>query len=263
MNCPNCQTEVQANAKFCTECGTNLENLQTNACAQCGETLKEGARFCHNCGSALASGDAPIEEHVYEGAQVQNQSWLHSFGAFLFIPIFAGIIVLLFWVNREPEPLSASNTGNAGQGAPDMAAMQNVHETLDRLQKKIEAEPRDVVSIDSLAIMYSIAGSYDKALMYYEKHLEIEPDKSEVKIALGLTYHNLKRNDDAIRIIQEVLAKEPTNAFALHYLAEIYSSMHKHDEAGALWQKIVDAYPGTEMAKMAEQRIQESLEQEN
>ena len=79
---------------------------------------------------------------------------------------------------------------------------------------------------------------------------------------MGLTYNNLKRSEDAVAIIQEVLVVEPTNAFALHYLAEIQTSLHNHEEAEKLWQKIIAAYPDTEMAKVAEQRIHETLHEE-
>lgn len=258
MTCPNCQAELPKSAKFCSECGANVES--SGNCPNCNESLKPDARFCHSCGEAVGAGSA--KPHVGASAQSQilevKQSWLHSFGAFLFIPIFVGIIVLLFWVNKEPVPVGASNTESAGQNAPDMATMGKIHITLERLKNNLEVNPKDVVSMDSLAIMYSIAGSYDKAVTYYEMHHELEPDNKEVRIALALTYHYLKRSAEAVTLLQEVLNEEPTNAFALHYLAEIHSSMHNHDEAVELWKKIMDSYPGTEMAQMAEKRINET-----
>ncbi len=258
MNCPTCQTSVPDDVKFCSECGSNLE---LSKCKKCKKSLKSDARFCQNCGEAVNTATAqPI---AAEQTPENKQSWLNSFGAFLFIPVFAGIIVLLFWVNKEPEPLGASNDSGQQQSAPDMAAMGQVHETLERLKKNLDSNPSDGVSMDSLAIMYTIAGSYEKALTYYEMHLEIEPDNKDLKIALGLTYHNLKRSEDALAIIQEVLTEEPTNAFALHYLAEIQSSLHNHEEAEKLWQKIIAAYPNTEMAKVAEQRIHETMHEDS
>lgn len=228
-------------------------------CTQCGDELKTEARFCHNCGTAV-DGSAPAKrgqspDFVNDAQKKQN--WLSSFGPYLFIPIFTGIIILLFWVNKDPEPLKASNTSTDEQSAPSMAAMQQVHKTLERLKKNLEVDPEDLVAIDSLAIMYSIAGSYDKARQYYERHLEVEPDNRDIKIALGLTYNNLVKNDKAIAIIQEVLDVEPTYAFALHYMAEIQTSVHNHDEAVKYWQKIIEIHPDTEFANLAKERIDE------
>ena len=55
MNCPNCQTENPASAKFCSNCGTKL----AHACPNCGTELPAGARFCFNCGHNLSAGSQP------------------------------------------------------------------------------------------------------------------------------------------------------------------------------------------------------------
>ncbi|MFQ5709951.1 MAG: tetratricopeptide repeat protein [bacterium] len=201
----------------------------------------------------------PAKAHVSRSAPAPpsvGRSWLASFGPLLFIPIFVAIVVILFWVNKRPQPIGGTGSTAAAPGAPNMA-MQKVHDTLERLNKNLEANPRDVVSMDSLAIMYSIAGSYEKASKFYERHLKIEPDNKDVKIALGLTYKNLNKTDEAIALIKDVLDKEPTYAFGLYYLGEIYSSSGKKEEAVANWQKIVHTYPGTEIANMAQKRIHE------
>ncbi len=224
-------------------------------CSKCGEQLKEAAKFCHACGTA-AKGQAKAPANS-PGPQISSRSWLHSFGVFLFIPIFALIIVLLFWANQDSDVTAANDGGQEQQSAPpvDAAAMGNVHQTLERLKSRLEANPQDLVAIDSLAVMFSIAGGYDRALELYEQHLAIEPDNKDVKIALALTHHNLKDDSKAMSLLQELLDNEPTYAFALHYMAVIQASLHKHDEAEKHWQKIIDSYPGTEMAKMAAKNI--------
>jgi class 3 adenylate cyclase/tetratricopeptide (TPR) repeat protein len=49
MECPNCQFENRESAKFCKECGTNLEL----ACSGCGAVYEIGSRFCDECGYSL------------------------------------------------------------------------------------------------------------------------------------------------------------------------------------------------------------------
>ncbi len=224
-------------------------------CTECGQKLKSDASFCHECGAKL-SAETAQESDIHE-PEATAKSWLHSFGAFLFIPIFAGIVVLLFWVNKDPETVNASaNATQAGAGMSE-EAMQQVHGTLTRLQERVEANPQDLVAIDSLAVMFAIAGSYDKARTYYDKHLAIEPDNKDVKIALALTNHNLQDNDRAIALLEEVLAADPGYAFALHYLAEIHAALHNHEEADKYWQEIITQHPGTEFAQTAKKRMEE------
>jgi len=54
MNCPKCQTENPANAKFCLNCGAALGQR----CVNCQAELPAGARFCMNCGQQVAASTA-------------------------------------------------------------------------------------------------------------------------------------------------------------------------------------------------------------
>ncbi len=54
MKCPNCQSENMEGAKFCSECGTELQQL----CPQCGAEVGPGAKFCSDCGAALGKSEA-------------------------------------------------------------------------------------------------------------------------------------------------------------------------------------------------------------
>ena len=262
MTCVSCNAELPSSAKFCPECGTKVGAVQ---CPHCGEALKSGAKFCHHCGQVVSEPSSKSSRPAEAGSSASatvvprpRSQRLISMGAFFIIPVFAGLIIaLLFWKNREPEPLQTSQAVSANEAMPDMAAMESVHKTLERLKHNLEANPEDLVSIDSLATMFTIAGSYDKASKYYERHLEIEPDNNEVKMALAHSYFQLKRTNDALALVHGVLKKEPTNVFALYNLGVIYGSQGKKDEAVRHLQIIVDNYPGTEWAKAAKQLIHE------
>ncbi len=53
MNCPGCDRENRADARYCDGCGAALET----SCAQCSRALRAGARFCDGCGAEV--GRAP------------------------------------------------------------------------------------------------------------------------------------------------------------------------------------------------------------
>ena len=46
--CPECETPLATNAKFCPNCGAKLQ--QSTHCANCGSKLQPGAKFCGECG---------------------------------------------------------------------------------------------------------------------------------------------------------------------------------------------------------------------
>jgi class 3 adenylate cyclase len=57
MQCPNCQTENPAGAKFCFNCGTKF----VARCTNCQSELAAGARFCSNCGQPVGTA-TPAED---------------------------------------------------------------------------------------------------------------------------------------------------------------------------------------------------------
>lgn len=51
VECPNCKTQTQAGVKFCSNCGQSMEPKK---CANCGTPLAPGAKFCGDCGTPSA-----------------------------------------------------------------------------------------------------------------------------------------------------------------------------------------------------------------
>ena len=49
MQCPRCQVQNDAGARFCEDCGARLEA----ACPSCGTPVTPGKKFCRSCGAAL------------------------------------------------------------------------------------------------------------------------------------------------------------------------------------------------------------------
>lgn len=50
--CARCGTRPEADARFCSQCGTALGSA---ACRQCGAGLRPDGRFCDRCGTAAAA----------------------------------------------------------------------------------------------------------------------------------------------------------------------------------------------------------------
>lgn len=49
--CPSCGSPLQANVKFCPDCGAKI--AQQAHCTQCGAKLQPGAKFCGDCGAKV------------------------------------------------------------------------------------------------------------------------------------------------------------------------------------------------------------------
>lgn len=49
MLCPNCHTQIPGGSRFCSHCGTRLNNK----CPKCGADIIDGSAFCASCGEKL------------------------------------------------------------------------------------------------------------------------------------------------------------------------------------------------------------------
>ena len=49
MLCPNCHTQIPGGSRFCSYCGTRLNNK----CPTCGADIIDGSAFCASCGEKL------------------------------------------------------------------------------------------------------------------------------------------------------------------------------------------------------------------
>ena len=68
--CPNCNSEVPENSKFCLECGTKIEPLNENQviCPTCGKMTAKG-KFCMECGAPLIAKCAKCGADLPGGAK--------------------------------------------------------------------------------------------------------------------------------------------------------------------------------------------------
>ena len=60
LKCPHCGFTVLDDAKFCSNCGSPLEQTTTKGeadtnlhCKNCGVELSDGAMFCTSCGTSI------------------------------------------------------------------------------------------------------------------------------------------------------------------------------------------------------------------
>src|SRR5882762_4955069 len=73
MQCPQCQHENSATAKFCEECG----QLLRARCPACGFEPAPSAKFCPECGQRLApSGPAATRPVAFAPSQVYTPPYL-------------------------------------------------------------------------------------------------------------------------------------------------------------------------------------------
>ncbi len=70
VKCPKCNNDLPANAKFCFECGTKIEQIKENEiiCPSCGNKTPKG-KFCIECGYQLINKCSQCGTEIPQGAK--------------------------------------------------------------------------------------------------------------------------------------------------------------------------------------------------
>jgi len=70
VTCPNCQSQLPDDAKFCAECGTTVvvQEKKPNYCANCFAELPENAKFCLQCGKPAVIAQYPVGNPEHDNA---------------------------------------------------------------------------------------------------------------------------------------------------------------------------------------------------
>ncbi len=84
----------------------------------------------------------------------------------------------------------------------------------------------------------SLRGDTEKAVSYYERALELEPDNNDVRLALAKLYMEQKRDKDAEKLYKKVLAADKANREACKNLIKIYDSRDDLDSILALKERV-------------------------
>ncbi len=71
MQCPQCQHENNATAKFCEDCGARI----IRTCPACDHEVSPRAKFCETCGTTLAASmlaPTSLQSQQQPAAQVES-----------------------------------------------------------------------------------------------------------------------------------------------------------------------------------------------
>ncbi|MDL1962783.1 MAG: tetratricopeptide repeat protein [Deltaproteobacteria bacterium] len=87
-------------------------------------------------------------------------------------------------------------------------------------------------------------GNLPKALVQYEKSLQLKPDNIEVVYKKGMLFVIGGLNQDAIKEFQKVLKEKSGHALAYKGMGQAFFQMKKYDEAEKNFQKAIELDPG-------------------
>lgn len=145
-----------------------------------------------------------------------------------------------------------------GSPAPEAAASPAVDTAVvAELMQKIQANPKDVTSLQSLADAYYQANDFASAQTFLEKILAIDPKDLTALLALGAVQYNQGDAKAAEGQWRAALAIDDRNIDAHYYLGFMYLTQDPPDQAKARaeWDQVIAIDPDSDIAKNVAQHL--------
>ena len=95
---------------------------------------------------------------------------------------------------------------------------------------------------------FSVNGQDQKALQYFKKATEKDPDSTTAWYGLGYCYAGKNSHDDAIQAYKEAIRTDPTNEISHFHLGNYYHKIGRKDEAIESYKKVLSINPNFEAA---------------
>ena len=106
----------------------------------------------------------------------------------------------------------------------------------------LEKEPENTEAILVLASIYSNIDP-EKALIYWEKYIKLNPDSSEALFRKSLTLKKLKRSEDAKKILKQITETNPEDVLFHITLADLYEEEQNYKSAADEILKCIEYVP--------------------
>lgn len=133
---------------------------------------------------------------------------------------------------------------------PEMMTRANYHyyknrhsKAIEWYSKVLEEEPENEDALFNIAYSYSKLHEHKKAISYYEKLLSITPESIETLNNIGFSYGNLKNYLKAEEYYKKCLTIQPNYELAFNNLIGAYKLSGKFDEAVDLLSKKYEKEP--------------------
>lgn len=199
--------------------------------------------------SELQSLARPAGEH-HATAQAQrgpNSRFLLGIIAAL---VAIGVVVGVYWTGKPAAPAMTT-----AQGTPQTQAAVVDQARLTALTKKVEANPKDIASLQGIADLYYYANDWVNAKAHAQKVLDVDSRNALAMVTLGAAAYNSGDLATAEKTWKAGVEMHPDNA-ELHYdLGFLYMTTGEADLMKAEWDKVVKIDPDGELAKAVQSQV--------
>lgn len=170
--------------------------------------------------------------------------------------VLVAFVAIPFVFNLGGGSAAANVTnGNAAQASPSGATVDMAQVT--QLMTKLQANPTDTATLQSLGDLYYQGGDYTTAGQFYDKLLAIDAKNVKALLARGAVYFNSNDLANAAKLWNQVIAVAPKNVEAHYDLGFMYLNQPSPDWAGVQreWRLVIKLDPSSSVAATVQKHL--------
>ena len=193
---------------------------------------------------------------------------IYLYGIIAIAAIAALIIVA---INENSNPVETSTMMNKEQMPDDDVHKQLMNQggnspgkenvsaeykrKMAELENAVNENPSDTIALRQYADYLTASHKMNEAIPYYNKIIEINPRRADIRFSLAIIYFNKQDFAKCKEENEMVLSFDPQNQMALYNLGAIAATQGKIAEAKEYWNKVVSIDSESETASLAKESL--------
>lgn len=188
------------------------------------------------------------------------------------IMVVAAVIIIVFSSdltsekkNEQVGPMTTETIPNddvhknMGKETPPSKdnVISGVKKRMDELKVEVEKNPTDTTKVRIYADMLAEGHGQADAIKYYEMILKKDPKRVDILQSLGYIFYIQQDLNKAEAYIAKAYSLDKTNFQAFFNLGAIAATKGDNEKAKKIWKEIIAKRPNTEVAKLAQEGLQQ------
>lgn len=113
----------------------------------------------------------------------------------------------------------------------------------------------------SKGIEASNEGDYEKAIVEFEKCIQLDEDNPRPHIALAIVYVNLKEFEKALQFAHQAISIDSSQGIAYYIMGMIFEKLKRFDDAIDAWKIYLTLEPEGRRAEIAKKHLEKLTEE--
>lgn len=144
---------------------------------------------------------------------------------------------------------TSMDTDDLYQKSQELVSSGNLAEASATLEQILEADPKNAMALNDLAVLNSVTGRIEEAIRLLENLTAIDPRNAIGWKNLGKLYVRAGFNEDALRAYSKALEIVPDDTETIVATADTCSALMREEEASFFYNRAFEIDPGDEGAR--------------